>query len=53
MSFPFNFKKEWQDKRDLSQVVGPGSCFVIKEGKKLLCACNRQGRIILEEVEIK
>ena len=42
-------KKEWKDNRELSQVVGPGSCFVIKDGKRMISACNRQGKIIIEK----
>ena len=50
MNFPL--KKSWFDKRELSATIGTGSCFVIKDGKKLICACNKNGKIILEEQSI-
>lgn len=46
-------KKEWRDNRELAQVVGPGSCFVFKEGKKIISACNKQGKIFVEDIDIK
>jgi len=33
-------KKEWRDNRDLAQVVGPGSCFIFKDGKKIISVCK-------------
>ena len=37
-------KKEWLDKRDLAQVVGPQSCFVIKDRSKIISVCNKDGK---------
>lgn len=45
-------KKEWLEKRELAQVVGPDSCLVIKDGENLISACNREGDIEVEKLEI-
>jgi len=46
-------KKEWRDNRELAQTVGPGSCFVIKDGNKIITACNRQGKIEVEKISLE
>lgn len=43
-------KKNWIDKRELSQVVGPNSCLVIKDGDDMIAACNKDGKISVEKV---
>ena len=47
MDFPL--KKKWIDRRDLSQVVGIGSCLVFKEGNEIITACNDNGKIKIEK----
>ena len=46
-------KKEWKDNRELSQVVGPSSCFVIKDGKRIITACNKQGKIEVDKIDLE
>lgn len=45
-------QKKWIDKRELAQVVGPNSCFVIKESKKISSICNRNGKIETKKKEV-
>lgn len=46
-------KKEWRDNRELAQTVGPGSCFVFKDGKRIISACNRQGKIEVKKIDLE
>jgi len=46
-------KKEWRDNRELAQVVGPDSCFVFKDGKKIISACNKQGKIEVNKIDLE
>lgn len=46
-------KKEWIDKRELAQVVGPDSCLVIKDSDDLIVACNKDGKIGVEKLRMR
>ncbi len=46
-------KKEWRDNRELAQVVGQNSCLIFKNGKKIVSACNRNGKVEVNENRIK
>jgi hypothetical protein len=46
-------KKEWRDNRELAQTVGKDSCFVFKEGNKIISACNKQGKISVRKINLE